>query len=212
MQAVPETVLSKSERDSCGTRALKFNHLENQRMNIPNILTLLRIILVPVIVILLIQGLFIKALIVFIVAALSDVLDGFLARVLHQQTALGAYLDPIADKALLASSFATLSVLHAIPGWLTVIVISRDVIILLGISILSIMSISVTIRPTFISKITTTLQLSTVLFVLADRSLPGSFNEIWQMALFWLTALFTVISGLDYMMKGQKLINQDIKK
>ncbi|MDP1990936.1 MAG: CDP-alcohol phosphatidyltransferase family protein [Syntrophales bacterium] len=181
-------------------------------MNIPNLLTLLRIILVPVIVILLIQGLYLKALIVFIVAALSDVLDGFLARILHQQTALGAYLDPIADKALLASSFVTLSVLHNIPGWLTVIVISRDVIILLGISVLSIMSISVKIRPTFVSKITTALQLGTVLMVLYNRCIPGSFNEIWQTALFWLTAFFTVISGLDYMMRGQKLINQDIKK
>ena len=101
-------------------------------MNIPNLLTLLRIILVPVIVILLIQGLFLKALIVFVVAAFSDVLDGFLARILRQKTALGAYLDPIADKALLASSFVTLSILHVIPGWLAVIVISRDVIILLG--------------------------------------------------------------------------------
>jgi cardiolipin synthase len=181
-------------------------------MNIPNLLTLLRIVLVPVIVILLIQSLYVKALLVFIVAALSDVLDGFLARVLHQQTALGAYLDPIADKALLASSFVTLSVLHHIPGWLTVIVISRDVIILLGISILSIMSISVKIRPTFVSKITTALQLATVLMVLSNRCLPGSFNEIWQTALFWVTAFFTVISGLNYMMRGQKLINQDIKK
>ena len=181
-------------------------------MNIPNLLTLLRIILVPVIVIFLIQGLFLKALIAFIVAALSDMLDGFLARILHQQTALGAYLDPIADKALLASSFVTLSVLHEIPGWLTVIVISRDVIILLGISVLSIMSISVKIRPTFVSKITTALQLSTVLMILFDRSIPGSFNEIWQMAFFWLTAVFTVISGLNYMLRGQRLINQDIKK
>ncbi|MCL4558524.1 MAG: CDP-alcohol phosphatidyltransferase family protein [Deltaproteobacteria bacterium] len=181
-------------------------------MNIPNLLTLLRIILVPVIVIFLIQGLFLKALIAFIVAALSDMLDGFLARILHQQTALGAYLDPIADKALLASSFVTLSVLHEIPGWLTVIVISRDVIILLGISVLSIMSISVKIRPTFVSKITTALQLSTVLMILFDRSIPGSFNEIWQMAFFWLTAFFTVISGLNYMLRGQRLINQDIKK
>ena len=87
-------------------------------MNIPNLLTLLRIILSPVIVILLIQGSFFKALIVFIVAGITDALDGFLARVLHQQTVLGAYLDPIADKALLASSFVTLSVLHIIPGWL----------------------------------------------------------------------------------------------
>lgn len=181
-------------------------------MNIPNLLTLLRIILVPVVVILLIQGLFLKALIVFIVAALSDVLDGFLARILRQQTVLGAYLDPIADKALLASSFVTLSVLHVIPGWLAVIVISRDIIILLGISVLSIMSIPVKIRPTFVSKITTALQLSTVLMVLAARSIPGSFNDIWQNALLWLTAFFTIISGLDYMARGQKLMNQDIKK
>ena len=138
-------------------------------MNIPNLLTLLRIILVPVIVILLIQGSFLKALIVFVVAALSDVLDGFLARVLHQQTILGAYLDPIADKALLASSFVTLSVLHIIPAWLAVIVISRDFIILLGILVLSIMSISVKIRPTSVSKITTALQLITILTALFDR-------------------------------------------
>ena len=181
-------------------------------MNIPNLLTLLRIILVPVIVILLIQGLFLKALIAFIVAALSDVLDGFLARILRQKTALGAYLDPIADKALLASSFVTLSILHVIPGWLAVIVISRDVIILLGIAVLSMMSISVTIRPTFVSKITTALQLSTVLIVLYDLSMPDSFHDLWQTALFWLTALLTIISGLDYMMRGQKLMNQDIKK
>ena len=181
-------------------------------MNIPNLLTLLRIILVPVIVILLIQGLFLKALIVFVVAALSDVLDGFLARILRQKTALGAYLDPIADKALLASSFVTLSILHIIPGWLAVIVISRDVIILLGIAVLSMMSIPVNIRPTFVSKITTALQLSTVLIVLYDLSMPDSFHDLWQTALFWLTALLTIISGLDYMMRGQKLMNQDIKK
>ena len=181
-------------------------------MNIPNLLTLLRIILVPVIVILLIQGSFLKALIAFGVAALSDVLDGFFARVLHQQTTLGAYLDPIADKALLASSFVTLSVLHIIPAWLSVIVISRDIIILLGILVLSMMSISVKIRPTFVSKITTALQLLTILTVLFDRCMPGSFNVLWKTPLFWLTAFLTVISGLNYMMKGQKLINQDIKK
>jgi cardiolipin synthase len=181
-------------------------------MNVPNLLTLIRIILVPVIVILLIQRSFVKALIVFIVAALSDALDGFLARVLNQQTALGAYLDPIADKALLASSFVTLSVLHVIPGWLAVIVISRDVIILLGISVLSIMSISVKILPTFISKITTALQLGAVLTALSDRCLPGLFSEIWLLVIFWMTALFTIVSGLDYMARGQKLMNQETIK
>jgi cardiolipin synthase len=174
-------------------------------MNIPNILTLLRIILVPVIVIFLIQGAFLKALLVLIVAGLSDALDGFLARILHQQTVLGAYLDPIADKALL-------SVLHIIPSWLAVIVISRDIIILLGIFVLSIMSISVKIRPTFVSKITTALQLSAVLLALTDRCLPGGLHELWLMILYGSTALFTIISGLNYMARGVALINHDTKK
>jgi cardiolipin synthase len=177
-------------------------------MNIPNLLTLLRIILVPIIVIFLIQGSFIKALIVFLVAGISDALDGFLARVLHQQTVLGAYLDPIADKALLASSFITLSVLHIIPGWLTVIVISRDFIILLGISVLSMMSIPVQIRPVFVSRVTTALQLVTVLMALSTRCLPGNFNEFWLLAVYWVTALFTIISGLNYMARGVALINR----
>lgn len=181
-------------------------------MNIPNFLTLLRIILVPVIVIFLIQGAFLKALVIFVAAALSDALDGFLARVLNQQTTLGAYLDPIADKALLASSFVTLSVLEIIPGWLTVIVISRDFIILLGICVLSLMSIDVQIRPAFVSKITTTLQLATVLLALAHRALPGLLREDWLMVLYWSAALFTVISGLNYMARGVGLMNHGAKR
>jgi cardiolipin synthase len=181
-------------------------------MNIPNLITLLRIILVPIVVILLIQGYFLKALIVFVVAGLSDALDGFLARVLHQQTVLGAYMDPIADKALLASSFVTLSVLHIIPGWLTVIVISRDFIILLGIAVLSMRSIPVAIRPAFISKVTTALQLITILAALSFKCLPWAVAGIWPLSLFWITAFFTIISGLNYMARGVALINQDTKK
>jgi len=181
-------------------------------MNIPNLITLLRIILVPVIVILRIQGSFYKALIVFIVAGLSDALDGFLARVLKQQTVLGAFLDPIADKALLASSFVTLSILHIIPSWLAVIVISRDFIILLGISVLSIMSITVEIRPAFISKVTTGLQLITILLALSVRCLPFDFNEMWLLTLYWVTALLTILSGLNYMLRGLELINHDTKE
>jgi len=178
-------------------------------MNIPNLITLLRIMLVPVIVILLIQGSFFHALIVFIVASLSDALDGFLARVLKQQTVLGAYLDPIADKALLASSFVTLSVLHVIPSWLAVIVISRDFIILLGILVLSIMSINVEIRPAFVSKITTAMQLITVLLVLSIPCFRIGISEIWIQAAYWITALLTILSGLNYIMRGMELINHD---
>lgn len=179
-------------------------------MNAPNLISLLRILLVPVIVIFLMQGAFSKALVVLVISAITDALDGFLARILKQQTVLGAYLDPIADKALLISCFITLSIKGIIPGWLTVIVISRDCIILLGIAVLSIMSTSVEIRPAFISKMTTAFQLMTLIFVLIFRIYPDVFDYRWVMLLYWLTAFFTIISGLNYMFRRVKLINAKI--
>lgn len=177
-------------------------------MNIPNLLSLLRLVLVPVVVILLMDGSYLKALIVFGVSGLSDGLDGFLARILKQQTRLGAYLDPIADKALLASSFLTLAILGIIPGWLTVIVISRDCIILLGIAVLSMMSISFEIHPAFVSKVTTMLQLLTILLVLALRGLTDTGAPQWLPLVYWLTAFFTILSGLGYLIRGIRLINR----
>ncbi|MBW2543885.1 MAG: CDP-diacylglycerol--glycerol-3-phosphate 3-phosphatidyltransferase [Deltaproteobacteria bacterium] len=176
-------------------------------MNIPNTLTLIRIILVPVFVILLMQGSFSYALLVFVIAGVTDGLDGFLARILKQQTVLGSYLDPLADKALIVTAFVALSILDIIPGWLTVIVISRDCIILLGVSVLSLMSVSFEIRPAYVSKATTVLQLLTVFLVLMSMIMPGYINHIMIVRLFWITAFFTVVSGLNYIFKGIKIIN-----
>ncbi len=176
-------------------------------MNIPNTLTLIRIILVPVFVILLMQGSFSYALLVFVVAGVTDGLDGFLARILKQQTILGSYLDPLADKALIVTAFVALSILDIIPGWLAVIVISRDCIILLGVSVLSLMSVSFEIRPAYVSKATTALQLLTVFLVLLSMFVPGYINEMMIVTLFWITAFFTVVSGLNYIFKGVKIIN-----
>jgi cardiolipin synthase len=179
-------------------------------MNVPNILTFSRILLAPVIVILLIQASFFKALIVFIVAGITDGLDGFLARVLQQKTVLGAYLDPLADKALILSSFITLSTLGVIPSWLSVIVISRDCIILVGISILALMDVSFEVKPAFVSKVTTTLQLLTIFLALAFKSLSPDFDlhsHHMDDAIYWLTALFTIASGLNYIAVGMRFIN-----
>jgi cardiolipin synthase len=177
-------------------------------MNIPNFLTLMRIILVPVLVIFLINKSFLKALILFTCLGLTDALDGFLARILNQQTVLGSYLDPIADKVLLTSCFLALAILKVIPGWLAVVVISRDVIIILGISILSIMNIAFEIHPLFVSKITTALQIAAVFFALFFKAFSFMpFDGAWLMLLFWLTALFTVLSGYRYVVSGVKLIN-----
>jgi CDP-diacylglycerol--glycerol-3-phosphate 3-phosphatidyltransferase len=178
-------------------------------MNIPNFLSLLRIILVPVIVIFLIQGSYTKALIVFVIAGLTDALDGALARLLNKQTKLGSFLDPLADKILLSTSVIALAIFNLIPSWLAVIVISRDFMILLGIVILSMMSVNYEIKPVFVSKVTTALQIATVFFALLLKTFTYdiiSYNLI--IILSWLTASFTIISGLIYIIKGIKFINR----
>ena len=178
-------------------------------MNIPNFLSLLRIILVPVIVIFLIEGSYAKVLIIFVIAGLTDALDGALARLLNKQTKLGSFLDPLADKILLSTSFIALAIFSLIPSWLAVIVISRDFLILLGIAILSMMSVTYEIKPVFVSKITTTLQIATVFFALLLKTYTFdiiSYN--WIIVLSWLTASFTIISGLIYIIKGIKFINR----
>ena len=179
-------------------------------MNIPNFLSLLRIILVPVFVIFLIQKEYDKALIVFTVASLTDALDGTLARLLKCQTTLGAYLDPIADKLLLVTSFVSLAVFGIIPGWLAVIVISRDFIILLGIAILSLMSVSYEIKPAVVGKMTTALQVATIFFALLYKAVTHNFSYSWIVGLCWATAFFTIISGLVYIIRGVGILNKSV--
>ena len=101
-------------------------------MNIPNSLTILRILLIPVYVGLLIYERFNGAMIVLLVAGVTDALDGTIARAANQRTRLGAFLDPLADKLLLTSGFVTLSAIHLIPSWVTILVVSRDAMLLLG--------------------------------------------------------------------------------
>ena len=176
-------------------------------MSIPNFLSLFRIILVPITVIFLIDGSFFIALAIFTLAGITDALDGFLARVLSQKTVLGAYLDPIADKALLTSCFVTLSIMGVIPAWLTVIVVSRDFIILLGISVLFMASVPFEIRPIFVSKVTTAMQIITVFIALAAKTLGVDGHPLFVHSLYWLTAGFTTISGFHYIIRGIKAIN-----
>jgi cardiolipin synthase len=179
------------------------------KMNIPNFLSLLRIILVPILVIFLIQESYAKALIIFVIAGLTDALDGAVARLLNKQTKLGSFLDPLADKILLSTSFIALAIFGLIPSWLAVIVISRDFMILLGIATLSMMSVTYEIKPVFVSKVTTTLQIATVFFALLIKVNTFdivNYNSI--IILSWLTASFTIISGLIYIIKGIKFINR----
>ncbi|MEW6218053.1 MAG: CDP-alcohol phosphatidyltransferase family protein [Thermodesulfobacteriota bacterium] len=175
-------------------------------INLPNILTLLRILLIPVFVIFVIEHRFDLALLTFTAAGISDGLDGLLARALRQKTTLGAYTDPIADKLLLSTSFVTLAVIGLLPAWLAVVVVSRDVIIMGGILVLMLVEKKVSIRPTFASKLTTLCQLVTVFFYLAHDFLA----PYWFLSrsLVNLTALMTLLSGFQYILIGATLLGQ----
>lgn len=171
--------------------------ISSKPMTIPNLITTLRIILVPIFVIYLINDHSLGALAVFMAAGLSDGADGFLARLLDQKSTLGAWLDPMADKLLLVAAFIILAVREFIPNWLTVIVITRDVLILLGVVLLFLTHHELRIRPSLLSKITTCLQMGTVFLVLAKESV--GFLSVLVPGIYWVTALFTMASGLDYM-------------
>ncbi|MBI5682505.1 MAG: CDP-alcohol phosphatidyltransferase family protein [Deltaproteobacteria bacterium] len=172
-------------------------------MNIPNLLTIFRILLVPVFIILIINYELKTALLVFILAAVTDGLDGLIARVFNQKTKLGAYLDPVADKLLLASAYITLAAQNILPNWLTVIVVSRDVIILIGIVVLVVMGKPVEIKPSMISKTTTALQILTVVFTIVWFSIPSIITS----SLIPLTAIFTIASGIYYIYRGVGRLN-----
>ena len=128
-------------------------------MNLPNYITLLRVILIPFFINLMIYDYYVEALLVFIAACTTDGLDGFLARILKQKTELGAFLDPMADKLLILSAFVTLAMFGKLPFWLVIIVISRDAILTMGGLIIYFMTNTLKVQPSFIGKLTTVLQL-----------------------------------------------------
>lgn len=172
-------------------------------LNLPNFITLLRIGAIPIFLIFLIDKRYTDALIVFILAGLSDSLDGLLARWLNARTALGAFIDPLADKLLLTSSFVILAWDGSIPNWLTVLVISRDTIILLGFVVLFLVSgRAIEIRPTLIGKACTFFQLLTI-----SLTLVGLHNPAWRFPLLsntcvMLTAASLIISGFQYISRS----------
>jgi len=171
-------------------------------MNIPNSLTLLRILLIPVYIGLLIYEQFDQALLVLLAAGVTDALDGTIARAANQKTRLGAFLDPLADKLLLTSGFITLSTIHVIPSWVTILVVSRDVMLLLGTAVAQLTETEIDITPTFLGKGTTFLQLSYVLLVifLSSRQIDLTYLH----PLLFGMAAFTLLSGFHYLYRGYR--------
>jgi len=176
-------------------------------INVPNTLTLLRILLTPLFAICLMKHLLGLALLVFAIAAVSDGMDGLIARLFHQKTTLGAYLDPAADKLLLTTAFVTLAIQELIPSWLSVIVITRDVLILFGIALFIMTGREFQPVPSILSKITTVAQLASVLVVLVAYQAPR-IAQI-QGPLFWFAAGMTMVSGFQYIYRGMNILQEE---
>ncbi len=164
----------------------------------PNQLTLLRMIFLPFITIAIVDGYWKRALILFILAGLSDGLDGLLARVLEQKTKLGQYLDPIADKLLLSTMFLVLSSTGKVPWRFTILIFSRDVGILVVCAVVYATTSLRDFSPSIFGKANTLAQIVTLLLVLIDEVRPEAiWIEAKQVAL-WLTFALTLISWLHY--------------
>ncbi|UCH91072.1 MAG: CDP-alcohol phosphatidyltransferase family protein [Nitrospirota bacterium] len=174
-------------------------------INLPNSLTVLRILLVPVFVGLLLYEHYEVALITLLIAALTDILDGMVARITDQRTRLGEYLDPLADKLLLMSAIITLSVLNFIPVWAVIVVVSRDAILLAGTVVANLTETNINISPTALGKATTFAQICYVIAVMlhVTKQVP----DFLVGPFLWVMVGLTMGSGVHYLLRGVQYLN-----
>ncbi len=176
--------------------------MSNASLTWANRITIVRILLTPVLVILLLNGSRLWPLYIFALAAVSDILDGWVARWRQEVSRLGSFLDPIADKLLLSSTFLVLAHLGRTPMWVFIIVFSRDLLILLGWNVITILSGKSQIHPRLLGKASTFVQMSTVMAMLA---FPG---QTWPAHFVWPMVIVTLCSMADYVWVGTKTLGE----
>jgi cardiolipin synthase len=183
--------------------------LSGQIWTAPNQLTLLRLIFIPFIIISVLESEYPWAVGLFVLAGISDALDGMLARWLKQKTVLGQYLDPIADKLLLSSLFLVLSFVKLIPWKFTILVFSRDVLILVISAVLYATTSLRDFRPSLWGKLNTLAQIAAVFVVMVAQIWAEPWVEITRAGLLWAVFALTIISGVHYVIvTGQRLRGQ----
>jgi cardiolipin synthase (CMP-forming) len=136
-------------------------------LNLPNLITLGRILLVPVVVWAIASNEMQAAFVLFLLAGVSDAVDGFLAKRFHMKSELGAYLDPLADKVLIVSIYVALGITEAIPRWIVILVVSRDILIVGGIMFAALLGKPMRVKPVLVSKLNTVAQIVYACLVLA---------------------------------------------
>lgn len=184
--------------------------------NLPNILTITRILLLPFFAAMLIYGNYDYALILFLLASVTDVLDGYVARIKNQTTDFGSILDPVADKFLLMTSFILMSINASewIPKWLTIIVISRDLIVVTGCLIIYFVTHSLKVEPSILGKAANAFQfilIGTTLLLINLKGVSCNIESGYCIPLPFLitVAVLTAVSGLQYVYRGLKLTNME---
>ena len=184
-----------------------------RNLTIANQLTILRIVLIPIFVLLVVYGRLGAALLVFITAGATDALDGLIARRAGQRTSLGAWLDPMADKLLLVTTFIVLTLpsiplTHHLPLWLTIVVISRDVVIVGVVAIVNLAVGPRTFRPSFLGKATTAafIVTSVVIMYFNYRRETSFLVDVG----IWASLALTLVSSADYFFRLRRLINEPL--
>jgi cardiolipin synthase len=162
--------------------------------NLPNFVTLARMLMTPLAVMMIISQRFLPAFLIFILAGVSDAVDGFIAKRFNLRTELGAYLDPLADKALLISIYVSLAIYAGLPAWIAITVVSRDVMILMAVLISWLLDKPVEIRPVWVSKLNTVAQITLAGLALGVRA-SGLDQQLLQTSLEWMVAATTLASG-----------------
>ncbi len=172
--------------------------MSSRIFTVPNQLTFLRLGFLPFFIVFVFYERYAWALLILILAAATDLMDGFLARSLNQKTSLGAYLDPIADKLLLSSSFVVLALERQIPRWLTILVLGRDVLILTTATVILLIAGYRQFPPSIYGKMTTGMQILLVVVVLCGQVLSLPLFALLKSVLVYVVAAFTIFSGFHY--------------
>jgi cardiolipin synthase (CMP-forming) len=192
--------------------------MSSRIVTLPNILTIFRMVLIPVFVTLVFYQRFPLALFVFIVAGITDFFDGLLARRFNQRSELGTILDPVADKLMMVTAFVVLSLRSVyqhpipphlpVPFWVTVTVISRDVFIVVGAAAINIMTGFRGFRPSWLGKTSTTVQIVAIALILFAASFPYG-TGYYLPTVYTIVFAFAFLSGLHYVFFASKLLNED---
>jgi cardiolipin synthase len=180
---------------------------KGRQLNIPNLITLGRILLVPVVVWAIAAGEMRFAFLLFMVAAISDAVDGFLAKRLNMTSELGAYLDPLADKVLIVSIYATLGITGIIPRWIVILVVSRDIMIVGAVMLSWLVDKPVTVKPLMVSKLNTAAQIIYACLVLASFGFGFDAELLLNLAMALVTVL-TLLSVGFYVAEWTRHMNE----